>query len=117
MGEEWPSPGIFACQAMFSPCSTFHWVGAAEFVSSPLACGPRNCGQLAAERLRATREWSRSSVDFMRFLSRPMLMRLWERAVGSRAISIWGQFVCEPRDDRQVNRVCGSDFDIAAKTS
>src|SRR5439155_18716998 len=88
IGDEWPRPGIRACQRMFSPCSTFHWVGAAAFVSTPLACGPRNCGQSAAERLRAKREGSRSRVDFMRFLSRPMLMRLWERTVGSRAISI-----------------------------
>ena len=54
-----------ACQRMFSPFSTSHCTGAGALVSRPLACGPRNCGQLVAERLAVKSKASGNKVAFM----------------------------------------------------
>src|SRR5437879_1763481 len=61
-GDEWAKPGMVGCHRMFSPRSTFQRTTAAAFVSSPLACGPRNWGQLAADKLVATKDPSKSEA-------------------------------------------------------
>src|SRR5580765_7071002 len=66
IGEECPRPGICACQRIFSFRSTFQAIGAAELVSSPLACTPRNCGQLAAEISAARNNKAKSRVGFIK---------------------------------------------------
>src|SRR5881628_2990849 len=48
IGQAWPRPGIGVCQRIFSPDSTFHVTGAGSS-ETPLACGPRNCGQFTVE--------------------------------------------------------------------
>ena len=49
MGDECAKPGIAVCQRMFSPFSIFQWTGVGALASTPLASGPRNWGQSAAE--------------------------------------------------------------------
>src|SRR2546426_5748301 len=51
IGDAWPRPGMGVCQRIFSPVSTFHVVGAGSS-DTPLACGPRNCGQHESEAAR-----------------------------------------------------------------
>src|SRR5207245_1345642 len=46
-GLAWPKPGSGVCQRRFSPEATFHVTGAAS-ADTPLAWGPRNCGQFVA---------------------------------------------------------------------
>src|SRR6266511_2617112 len=65
MGEEWASPGIGVLQRMFSALSTSQRVGAAAFVSTPPACGPRNWGQLPADRLAAAMSPRRTQAVFI----------------------------------------------------
>src|SRR5260370_39408132 len=48
IGQAWPKPGMGVCQRTFSPDSTFHVTGAGSS-ETPLACGPRNCGQFTVE--------------------------------------------------------------------
>src|SRR6266850_7571019 len=52
IGQAWPRPGMACCQRTFSPESTFQVIGAAVS-ETPLACGPRNCGQFTVEAARA----------------------------------------------------------------
>src|ERR1051325_4835452 len=47
IGLAWARPGMGVCQRTFSLRSTFHVVGNFAESSTPLACGPRNCGQFA----------------------------------------------------------------------
>src|SRR6266508_6704653 len=47
IGLAWPRPGSGVCQRRFSPEATFHVTGAAS-ADTPLAWGPRNCGQFVA---------------------------------------------------------------------
>src|SRR5688572_20736699 len=54
IGDAWARPGIGVCQEMFSPVATFQVVGRAAESSTPLAPGPRCCGQFAAERETVT---------------------------------------------------------------
>src|SRR5438093_13669054 len=53
---------------MFSPFSTSQRVGTGAFVSTPLACGPRNCGQLPAGKLIAATSPKSSEVALLRSL-------------------------------------------------
>ena len=52
------------CHRTFSPFSTSQRVGATAFVSTPPACGPRNCGQLAAERSNTIKRPRSSDAAF-----------------------------------------------------
>src|SRR5881409_3762051 len=56
IGELCAKPGMDARHRMFSPLSTSQWTGAAPLASTPLASGPRNCGQLAASELVTTKK-------------------------------------------------------------